>query len=71
LFGFETSPNDFTSNTPTIEELKKLLRDQPTQLKEVYGPRLEEEFPPTELGKNTIFDEGMLLQETLDLKMCM
>lgn len=75
-FGFGTSPKDFTAETPSLEELKALLIKQPSQIRDLYGPRLEEEFPPTEIGMHTIeqvlirtiFHEGMHLQAILDLK---
>lgn len=78
-FGYGTSPANFTPETPTIHELKKLLKEQPAQIKAEYGNRLEEEFPPTEMGMHTIeqvlirtiFHEGMHLQTILDLKKCM
>ncbi|MBB6452523.1 hypothetical protein HNQ94_000968 [Salirhabdus euzebyi] len=78
-FGYGTSPTDFTSETPSIEVLKTLLAKQPEQIKEQYGHRLEEEFPPTEMGMatieqvlvRTIFHEGMHLQAILDLKKCL
>lgn len=77
-FGFGSSPKDFTAETPSLEELKLLLREQPTRIKKAYGERLEEEFPPTEMGMHTIeqvlirtiFHEGMHLQAMLDLKKC-
>lgn len=75
-FGYGTSPSNFTDETPSIEELKGLLRDQPAQIKAVFGDRLEEEFAPTEMGMftieqvliRTIFHEGMHLQAILNLK---
>lgn len=78
-FGYGTSPANFTPETPTIAELKNLLKEQPAQIKAQYGERLEEEFPPTEMGMHTIeqvlirtiFHEGMHLQTILDLKKCM
>jgi uncharacterized damage-inducible protein DinB len=78
-FGYGTSPANFTPETPTIDELKNLLKEQPSQIKAQYGERLEEEFPPTEMGMHTIeqvlirtiFHEGMHLQTILDLKKCM
>jgi uncharacterized damage-inducible protein DinB len=78
-FGYGTSPANFTQETPSIEELKKLLKEQPAQIKAEYGDRLEEEFTPTEMGIHTIeqvlirtiFHEGMHLQTILDLKKCM
>ena len=77
-FGFGTSPANFNSETPSLEELKILLKEQPANIKDVYGERLEEEFPPTEMGMHTIeqvlirtiFHEGMHLQAILDLKKC-
>jgi DinB superfamily len=78
-FGYGTSPADFTPDTPTFEELKELLQKQPSDIKNTYGHRLEEEFPPTEMGMHTIeqvlvrtiFHEGMHLQTIIDLKKCM
>jgi hypothetical protein len=78
-FGYGTSPANFTKETPSMEELKKLLKEQPAQIKAEYGDRLEEEFTPTEMGIHTIeqvlirtiFHEGMHLQTILDLKKCM
>ncbi|MEI5907919.1 DinB family protein [Bacillus spongiae] len=75
-FGFGTSPADFTEETPTLDELKDLLKQQPDHIKIAYGERLEEEYPPTEMGMHTIeqvlirtiFHEGMHLQAILDLK---
>lgn len=75
-FGYGTSPANFTEETPSVTELKELLRIQPASIKETYGERLEEEFPQTEMGMHTIeqvlirtiFHEGMHLQTILDLK---
>ncbi|MBS4190473.1 DinB family protein [Bacillus sp. FJAT-49705] len=77
-FGYGTSPANFTPETPSLEELKSLLQRQPSQIKEIYGDRLEEEFPPTEMGMHTIeqvlirtiFHEGIHLQAILNLKKC-
>ncbi|WP_079504433.1 DinB family protein [Mesobacillus jeotgali] len=78
-FGYGTSPANFTEETPSYAELKELLKAQPARIKELYGDRLEEEFPPTEMGMHTIeqvlvrtiFHEGMHLQTILDIKKCM
>ncbi|WP_062107459.1 DinB family protein [Bacillus niameyensis] len=78
-FGFGTSPANFDSETPSFEELKSLLETQTAKIREMYGNRLEEEFPPTEMGMHTIeqvlirtiFHEGMHLQAILDIKKCM
>ncbi len=75
-FGFGTSPADFTQDTPTFEELRKLLKAQPAAIKKTYGDRLEEQFSPTDMGMHTIeqvlirtiFHEGMHLQAILDIK---
>ncbi|HWL24025.1 MAG TPA: DinB family protein [Ureibacillus sp.] len=75
-FGYGTSPQNFTKETPSLGDLIKLLKEQPNRIKEVYGHRLEEEFSPTEMGMSTIeqvlvrtiFHEGMHLQTILDLK---
>ncbi|MGE8205614.1 DinB family protein [Heyndrickxia sp. NPDC080065] len=77
-FGFGTSPTDFNSETPSFKELKTLLKKQPAQIKETFGDRLEDEYPPTEMGMHTIeqvlirtiFHEGMHLQAILDIKKC-
>jgi uncharacterized damage-inducible protein DinB len=53
-FGFGTSPENFTEDTPSFTQLKELLRRQPIHLKEKYGSRLDEEFEPTEMGMYTI-----------------
>jgi hypothetical protein len=78
-FGYGTSPNNFTAETPSFEQLKILLKDQPKKIKETYGDQLEIEFPPTEMGMytieqvliRTIFHEGMHLQTILDIKKCL
>lgn len=75
-FGYGSSPANFTSETPSLEELRILLKEQPSKIQEVYGDRLEEEFPPTEMEMHTIeqvltrtiFHEGMHLQAILDIK---
>lgn len=78
-FGFGTSPNQFTDDTPTFEELITLLKHQPKTIKEMYGHRLEEEFPSIDMGMKTIeqvlirtiFHEGMHLQAIMDIKKCL
>jgi uncharacterized damage-inducible protein DinB len=75
-FGYGSSPANFTGETPSLEELKQLLKEQPSRIKDIYGDRLEEEFAPTEMGMHTIeqvlvrtiFHEGMHLQTILDIK---
>jgi uncharacterized damage-inducible protein DinB len=75
-FGYGTSPANFTGETPSLEELKQLLKEQPSRIKDMYRDRLEEEFAPTEMGMHTIeqvlvrtiFHEGMHLQTILDIK---
>ncbi|MBT2663014.1 DinB family protein [Bacillus sp. ISL-45] len=77
-FGYGTSPANFTEETPTVSELKDLLKTQPARIKESYGDRLDDEFTPTEMGMHTIeqvlvrtiFHEGMHLQTILDIKKC-
>ena len=77
-FGFGTSPNHFDDETPSFEELKKYLAQRPEQLKEQYGHRLSEEFPPIDMGMQTIeqvllrtiFHEGMHLQAILTIYRC-
>jgi uncharacterized damage-inducible protein DinB len=75
-FGYGSSPDSFEKDTPSFQELKELLREQPVKIKEMYGERLEEEFPPTERGMHTIehvlirtiFHEGLHMQTILDIK---
>lgn len=75
-FGFGTSPNDFSTETPSFSQLKQLLREQTQNIKGLYNDRLEEEFPPIEMGMftieqaliRTIFHEGMHIQAINDLK---
>ncbi|MDG5789749.1 DinB family protein [Evansella sp. AB-P1] len=76
-FGFGTTPEDFTEDTPSFLELKELLKDQIKQIKDVYGHRLDEEFPPTSMENyttieqvlvRTVFHEGMHLQAITDIK---
>ncbi|GGA70982.1 DinB family protein [Ornithinibacillus halotolerans] len=75
-FGFGTSPKNFAPETPSYFELKDLLLIQPTQLREKYGSRLEEEFEPLEMGMytieqvlaRTIYHEGLHAAAILYLK---
>ncbi|RNA70195.1 DinB family protein [Alteribacter keqinensis] len=75
-FGFGTDPADFTKDTPSLDMLKALLKRQPDVIEEEYGERLEETFPPIEMGMETIeqvlirtiFHEGMHTQAILDIK---
>ncbi|MEK5100585.1 DinB family protein [Cytobacillus sp. FSL M8-0252] len=78
-FGYGTTPDHFSMETPSYIELKKLLEEQPKRLKESYGHRLEELFSPTEMGMRTIeqvlirtiFHEGIHLQAINDIKKCL
>lgn len=79
-FSWETSPKNFTSDTPTLEELRTLLNEQIPNIKSAYGERMEEVFPPTEVRGMTnleqvltwtAFHEGMHLQAIQDIKKCM
>lgn len=75
-FGFGTSPNNFTPETPSFKELKDLLRQQPIEIENRYRDELTKEFPPIEMGMytieqvliRTIFHEGMHLQAIMDIK---
>ncbi|GEL77683.1 DinB family protein [Tenuibacillus multivorans] len=75
-FGFGTSPSNFDDEAPTFEELKTLLKQQPDAIKDSFGERLEEEYPPAEMGMSTIeqvlirtiFHEGMHTQAIMDIK---
>ena len=52
------------------------MKAQPAAIKKTYGDRLEEHFPPTDMGMHTIeqvlirtiFHEGMHLQAIFDIK---
>jgi hypothetical protein len=75
-FGYGTSPADWLTPPPSLDELKQLLREQPRVIRERYGHRLEEEFPATEMGMHTleqvlvrtIFHEGMHLASIIALR---
>ncbi|MEI3606327.1 DinB family protein [Pseudogracilibacillus sp. SE30717A] len=75
-FGFRTSPNDFVTETPSTADLKERLKSQPTYIQNEYGHRLEEEFPPIDMGirtieqvlMRTVFHEGMHMQAIIDIK---
>lgn len=77
-FGFGTSPKDFTSETPSLEGLLHLLKEQPNVIKKRYKNRLTEEFASIDMGMytieqvlvRTIFHEGMHLQAVMDIKKC-
>ncbi|WP_152655163.1 DinB family protein [Oceanobacillus sp. CFH 90083] len=77
-FGFGTSPENFTSETPTFEKLVSLLREQPNVIKKQYKDRLTEEFEPIDMGMytieqvliRTVFHEGMHLQAIIDIRKC-
>lgn len=77
-FGFGTSPLSFTEETPKMEDLKKLLNEQPEIIKIIFKDRLEEKFTPIDMGIytieqvliRTIFHEGMHLQAINNIKMC-
>ncbi|KGR77104.1 DinB family protein [Ureibacillus sinduriensis] len=75
-FGYGTTPDSFSEETPSFEQLRVMLEQQPARLLEAYGDRLEEEYPPTEMGMHTIeqvlirtiFHEGMHIQTIIDIK---
>ncbi|WP_150275283.1 DinB family protein [Paenibacillus tepidiphilus] len=75
-FGYGTNPADFTELTPSLDELKTLLRQQPLAIRQTYGERMEEVFPETEMGMftvsqvlvRTIFHEGLHLGAILAIK---
>ncbi|MGE5702496.1 MAG: DinB family protein [Clostridia bacterium] len=55
-FDYGTSPAGWKGELPSLKELKALLAEQPKHIRDVYADRLDETFPPTELGMNTIAD---------------
>ncbi|WP_099302584.1 DinB family protein [Bacillus sp. Marseille-P3800] len=69
-FGYGTNPSHFSSQTPSYQELKELLKSQPDFILENYQYRLEEVHPPIEMGMQTIeqvlirtiFHEGIHFQ---------
>ena len=78
-FGPGTTPENFTVETPSLVELRGLLNHQIAKIKEAYGERLEEVYPPTEMWNMTTlqqvllwtsFHEGMHLQAIKDIKKC-
>lgn len=66
-FGYGSDPSRFTNETPSFSELIPMLQQQPQIIQERYQNRMEEEFPPTEMGMctveqvlvRTIFHEGL------------
>ncbi|WP_339301768.1 DinB family protein [Paenibacillus sp. FSL K6-2441] len=66
-FGYGTNPSHFTDETPSLSELISLLQEQPRFIEQQYRDRLEEEYPPTDMGMHTleqvlvrtIFHEGL------------
>ncbi|AST90853.1 MULTISPECIES: DinB family protein [Sutcliffiella] len=78
-FGFGTTPANFTEETPTFSQLKKMLENQIEDIKKRYAHRLEEEYPPTSMEHyttieqvlvRTAFHEGMHIQAINDIKRC-
>lgn len=75
-FGFGTCPKQFTQETPSFQELIRLLKNQPDEIKERYEDRLEEPFAPTEMGMHTIeqvlirtiFHEGLHMAQVQAIK---
>lgn len=66
-FGYGSDPSRFTNETPSFSELISMLQQQPQIIQKRYQDRMEEEFPPTEMGMytveqvlvRTIFHEGL------------
>ncbi|KMK77708.1 DinB family protein [Alkalihalobacillus pseudalcaliphilus] len=75
-FGFGTTPENFTEETPSFNEITELLQSQIATIHKTYGEHLETEYPPVEMGmftieqvlSRTIFHEGMHIQAILDIK---
>ncbi|PAE98134.1 DinB family protein [Shouchella clausii] len=75
-FGYGTDPSHFTDETPSLAELISLLREQPRLIEQNYRDRLEEEFPPTDMGMHTIeqvlvrtiFHEGLHMGAIVAIK---
>src|SRR5690625_4550025 len=77
-FGFGTSPLNFTTETPDMNALKKLLKEQPEYIEVIFNKRLEEQFAPIDMGMHTIeqvliqtiIHEGIHFQAINHIKMC-
>ena len=75
-FGCGTSPLDWGENMPSMDYLKRLLAIQPFMIRDLYGERLEEQFPIIESGMHTIaqvlvrtiFNEGIQLANVKAIK---
>jgi uncharacterized damage-inducible protein DinB len=75
-FNYGTSPASWKTKPPSLPVLKELLAEQPKKIREWYGERLEEEFPPTESGMytiaqvlvRTIFHEGLHIAAIHDIR---
>ncbi len=75
-FGYGTDPSHFTDETPSLAELISFLREQPRLIEQKYRERLEEEFPPTDMGMHTIeqvlvrtiFHEGLHMGAIIAIK---
>lgn len=75
-FGYGSKPSDFTNETPTVSQLIAMLKEQPFIIQEKYQDRMEEEFPPTDMGMytieqvliRTIFHEGIHLSTIREIK---
>ncbi|MEK3732386.1 DinB family protein [Paenibacillus sp. FSL M8-0334] len=75
-FGYGTNPSNFTDETPSFSELISLLQEQPRFIEQQYRDRLEEDFPPTDMGMHTleqvlvrtIFHEGLHMGALLAIK---
>jgi uncharacterized damage-inducible protein DinB len=74
-FGFGTDPSHFDADTPRCSELRRRLAEQPERIRQRYGLRLDDRFPPIEMGMHTVeqvlvrtvFHEGMHLANVLDI----
>ncbi|SET78597.1 DinB superfamily protein [Oceanobacillus limi] len=53
-FGFGTNPDNFSDETPSLNQLIILLNEQPKVIETNYITRMDEEFEPTEMGIHTV-----------------
>ena len=75
-FGYGSDPSRFTNETPSFSELIPMLQQQPQIIQKRNQDRMEEEFPPTEMGMctveqvlvRTIFHEGLHIGAIQSLK---
>ena len=56
-FGYGTSPDDFDSETPDIDEIRALLEGQVPQLEEFPEEKLDEDLPKEFMGMTKRYEQ--------------